>query len=114
MTADQERKLAEEFNVKCYPDVARGAPWERYEIGDWHIWTCTKGWCCARKEQNLLVGHVYYQTLREAFLICQDKDKQKFILSERQKVINVLQPLLGELKDPSTIKTIEDVCKKLS
>lgn len=114
MNLEQERKLAEEFGAKCFPDVARGTPWERYQIGDWNIWFCSQGWACARQQGNLYVDHVYYKTLREALLICQDKDKQKFILSDRQKVIDVLKPLLEEIKDPSTIQTIEDVFERLS
>lgn len=114
MNSYQERKLAEEFGAKCFPDVARGTPWERYEIGEWKIWLCSQGWACAREQGNLYVDHIYYRTLREAFVICKDKKEQKIILSDRQKVIDVLKPLLGELKDPSTIQTIEDVCNKLS
>lgn len=114
MTPEQEHKIAEEFGAKCLPDVARGTPWERFEIGEWSIWWCSKGWACAKKEGNLLTNHLYYETLREALLVCRDKSDQKLILAERQRILQSFKKFAEELKDKEVVRSIQNLCNELS
>lgn len=70
MTSQQEEKIAKFFGATSIPDVSRGAPWNKYQLANWLIWHCSKGWACARIKGNMYVDHRYHDTLKESMAYC--------------------------------------------
>ena len=66
MSQAEECSLAESYGARCLPDVARGVGWCKFELGDWLIWFCSRGWACAQLKGNMYVGHLYAKSLAEA------------------------------------------------